>query len=147
MRAILIRSSSCPIRLALQVSDAYTVLIREKKLPLSLLEDPDKKKDGKQARANLLTMQPFQQTFGPGARRKRPKLLADDLAELQQRTEETTGAYQEKAGDDGELKDFMRDPVFDKGQSRRIWAELYKAGLSSCSPPLTQGGSASRPFR
>ena len=59
----------------IQVNDAYTVLIREKKLPLSLLEDPDKKPDAKQARANLLTMQPFGDTFGPNARRKRPRLL------------------------------------------------------------------------
>ena len=31
-----------------KVNDAYTVLLREKKLPLQLLEDPDKKLGGKQ---------------------------------------------------------------------------------------------------
>ena len=30
-----------------KVNDAYTVLLREKKLPLQLLEDPDKKLGGK----------------------------------------------------------------------------------------------------
>lgn len=31
-----------------KVNDAYTVLLREKKLPLQLLEDPEKKLGGKQ---------------------------------------------------------------------------------------------------
>jgi hypothetical protein len=31
-----------------KVNDAYTVLLREKKLPLQLLEDPEKKLKGKQ---------------------------------------------------------------------------------------------------
>jgi hypothetical protein len=33
-----------------KVNDAYTVLLREKKLPLQLLEDPEKKLAGKQVR-------------------------------------------------------------------------------------------------
>ena len=70
-----------------KVADPYQVIIREKKLPLSLLEDPEKKGHGKAARANLTTTQPFADTFGRGATRKRPKLGAgvDSLADLLQK--------------------------------------------------------------
>lgn len=37
-----------------QVNDSYAVLLRQKKLPLSLLEDPEAKTAGKTLRANLL---------------------------------------------------------------------------------------------
>lgn len=65
-----------------KVNDAYTVLLREKKLPLQLLEDPEKKLGGKQLRANLLATQPFKDTFGPNRKRKRPNLAVDSLEEL-----------------------------------------------------------------
>jgi NGP1NT (NUC091) domain len=44
---------------AAQVQDAYTVLLREKKLPMSLLEDPEKvaRAGGKAARSHLLATQ------------------------------------------------------------------------------------------
>ncbi len=67
-----------------KVNDAYTVLLREKKLPLQLLEDPEKKVGGKQARASLLATQPFADTFGPGKKRKRPKLAIESLEEMAQ---------------------------------------------------------------
>lgn len=41
----------------MQVNDAYTVLLREKKLPMSLLEDPEKANAGKAARVHLLATQ------------------------------------------------------------------------------------------
>lgn len=65
-----------------KVNDAYTVLLREKKLPLQLLEDPEKKLGGKALRANLLATQPFQDTFGPGRKRKRPTLASESLIGL-----------------------------------------------------------------
>ena len=39
------------------MNDAYTVLLREKKLPMSLLEDPEKANAGKAARVHLLKTQ------------------------------------------------------------------------------------------
>ena len=45
-----------------KAADAYTVLLREKKLPMSLLLDPEaaaKADGGKPARARLLTVAPF----------------------------------------------------------------------------------------
>lgn len=70
-----------------KVNDAYTVLLREKKLPLQLLEDPEKKAAGKTIRSNLLQTQPFSATFGKNKKRKRPKLQAEDLSALVQHAE------------------------------------------------------------
>ena len=67
-----------------KVNDAYTVLLREKKLPMQLLEDPERKVGGKQARVNLLSTQSFGDTFGPNRRRKRPKLMAEGYEQLAQ---------------------------------------------------------------
>jgi len=74
------------------VNDAYTVLLREKKLPMSLLEDPEKPSggSGKAARMHLLTTQPFKATFGKGRQRKRPRLATDDLSALLARSQDTT---------------------------------------------------------
>ena len=72
------------------MNDAYTVLLREKKLPMSLLEDPEKPGSGKAARMHLLTTQPFAATFGKGRQRKRPRLATDDLSTLLTRSQDTT---------------------------------------------------------
>lgn len=62
--------------IAVQVNDAYTVLVRERKLPMQLLEDPEEKlrKAGKEARASLLAVHSFDSTFGKKKTRKRPAL-------------------------------------------------------------------------
>mmetsp|Transcript_35555 Transcript_35555/g.78915 ORF Transcript_35555/g.78915 Transcript_35555/m.78915 type:complete len:702 (+) Transcript_35555:106-2211(+) len=114
-----------------KVNDAYTVLLREKKLPLQLLEDPEKKLGGKQARANLLTTQPFQDTFGPNRKRKRPKLAVDSLDELVNHVENKESTYDEKGPADDTFRDAARESVFEKGTSKRIWGELYKVLDSS----------------
>ena len=46
--------------MANKVNDSYTVLLRERKLPLQLLEDPEKKLAGKQVTGVLLDWQPMQ---------------------------------------------------------------------------------------
>ena len=68
--------------LCLQVDSAYTVLLREKKLPMALLEDPESKRAGKAARASLVQTQPFAQTFGAKQTRKRPRLSAETYSDL-----------------------------------------------------------------
>ena len=73
----------------MQVGNAYTVLLREKKLPMSLLEDPEKK-TGKASRVHLLQTQPFQSTFGQKQNRKRPRLAADSYSQLRQSAEAGT---------------------------------------------------------
>jgi len=252
--------------MATKVGDGYTVLLRQKKLPLQLLEDPERETGGRDrrggpdaaptqpgagaaggsaraaalapgdgaaapavldgsqrataraARQGLLAVMPFADTFGRGAKRKRPKMAADAYEALAGRAEAaaadflgarrsgrgdlpgdlpllaeggpgggaaaapTSGAAGSSGGkrswvardardpfaaaaalinaaggaadgdahaaaaaaaaaygggdagdpfDLGALPDARRDPVFEKGQSKRIWGELYKVLDSS----------------
>lgn len=87
---------------------------------------------------NLLECDPFAQTFGPKAQRKRPKVTASSLNELGKMAQEKELGYDESK--DGRLlanQDVtgMSDQAADKrmsaGQSRRIWNELYKVVDSS----------------
>lgn len=130
-----------------KVNDPYAVIIKQKKLPLSLLEDPDTGKGAKKAkRVNLVQTQPFSSTFGSKQTRKKPKLQADNYEELLAKIEQNNGAYEEKAttaggagadndalgtGDEKDVRNAVRDSVFEKGQSKRIWGELYKVVDSS----------------
>ncbi|KAG2434724.1 hypothetical protein HXX76_007614 [Chlamydomonas incerta] len=119
-----------------KVNDAYTVLLREKKLPLQLLEDPEKKLGGKQARSSLLATQPFSDTFGPKRQRKKPKLAVENLEDFVQTAGDKSDKFMEAAGlGDGTemllLKDTMLERAYEKGQSKRIWGELYKVLDSS----------------
>ena len=117
-----------------KVADPYTVLIRQKKLPLSLLEDPEVKRAGKTLRASLVTTQPFSATFGKKQTRKRPKLATDSYADLASAADGGEGAYaarQEALGPVDDARPAAPDSVFAKGQSKRIWGELYKVVDSS----------------
>lgn len=122
-----------------KMNDPYAVLLKEKKLPLSLVEDPEKKKrkGGKAARASLVAVEPFSATFGSKKTRKKPKLGdVDTYADLVQSASEKAKSFEETGneslGANGMLgKTAMRDPVFEKGQSKRIWGELYKVIDSS----------------
>jgi nuclear GTP-binding protein len=119
--------------------DGYTVIIKQKKLPLSLLADPEK---GRVRRVNLLGTSPFKETFSAGRRQKKPKLDADDLVSFSARAAASGEAYADgiDAGvladrdlmttSDGAL-DAARGVLFQKGQSKRIWGELYKVVDSS----------------
>jgi nuclear GTP-binding protein len=86
---------------------------------------------------HLLSSESFASTFGPKAQRKRPRLAISDLSALAQEAstradtfssvqETSLAAAAETQGSDG-----PRERVFNKGQSRRIWGELYKVIDSS----------------
>ena len=125
--------------MAQKSKDGYTVLIKQKKLPLSLLADPEK---GRTRRVNLLGTSPFAETFSAGRRQKKPKLATDDLAAMAARAAAHNEAYAEgvEAGaitdrdlvrqNDGAV-DAAKGSLFEKGQSKRIWGELYKVVDSS----------------
>ena len=68
----------------MQVGDSYSVLLRQKKLPMSLLEDPEQKakEGGKAARSHLLQTQPFAATFGKHQQRKRPRMSVESYSDL-----------------------------------------------------------------
>ncbi|CAA7389008.1 unnamed protein product [Spirodela intermedia] len=116
-----------------RLSSNYNVILKERKLPLSLLNDHQK-----QARAHLLDTESFQDAFGPKSRRKRPRLMAMDYASLVKKADGSQDAYEQKAAsksgdvdeEDG-LRDLVRHTMFEKGQSKRIWGELYKVIDSS----------------
>lgn len=116
------------------MSSSYNVILREKKLPFSLLNDHQK-----QARVHLLDTEPFQDAFGPKGKRKRPRLLASDYESLVKRADGSQDAFEQKNGastsaEGGEgdgFRDLVRHTMFEKGQSKRIWGELYKVIDSS----------------
>jgi nuclear GTP-binding protein len=125
--------------MAAKVHDSYAVLLRQKKLPLALLAEP-KARDG--TKATLLAAAPFQATFGKKATRKRPALgkQVDGYGDLVTAAAEAGDKYEERGGVDAAAADAAnvdgfrpaaRDAHYDKGQSRRIWAELYKVLDSS----------------
>ncbi|XP_010500925.1 PREDICTED: nuclear/nucleolar GTPase 2 [Camelina sativa] len=116
-------------------SSTYNVILKERKLPMSLLTD-----NKKQSRVHLLDMEPFKDTFGSKTKRKRPKLVASDYEALVKKAAESQDAFEEKngAGPSGErgeeedgFRDLVRHTMFEKGQSKRIWGELYKVIDSS----------------
>lgn len=115
-----------------RMSSNYNVILKERKLPLSLLNDPKQ-----QARVHLLDREPFGDAFGPKKKRKRPNLLAADYESLVKRAGGSQDAFEQKHGssiegneEDG-LRDLVRHTMFEKGQSKRIWGELYKVIDSS----------------
>ncbi|KAI5662611.1 hypothetical protein M9H77_21934 [Catharanthus roseus] len=116
-----------------RLSSNYNVILKERKLPLSLLND-----HRKQSRVHLLDTEPFADAFGPKRKRKRPKLVASDYESLVKKAGGSQEAFEEKYGagtslegnEDG-FRDLVRHTMFEKGQSKRIWGELYKVIDSS----------------
>ncbi|KAF9973207.1 Nucleolar GTP-binding protein 2 [Modicella reniformis] len=86
---------------------------------------------------HVLDTEPFSNTFGNKAQRKRPKLATGSLEDLAAKVESTLETYDEKADSNLQsnvITDWIeeaRDSVFQKGQSKRIWGELYKVIDSS----------------
>ncbi|XP_065862121.1 nuclear/nucleolar GTPase 2-like [Euphorbia lathyris] len=117
-----------------RMKNPYNVILKERKLPLSLLNDHQK-----QARVHLLDTEPFGDAFGPKRKRKRPKLLAADYESLAKKADGSQDVFEEKhstyasaEGDEEDgLRDLVRHTMFEKGQSKRIWGELYKVIDSS----------------
>ncbi|KAI5457962.1 NUC091 domain-containing protein [Mariannaea sp. PMI_226] len=131
-----------------QARDPYQVLLKSNKLPMSLIRDggPDTQNGIKQHRAKMtVETSPFADVFGPKAQRKRVKLGVSSLTDLADDTEKSMDTYQERleqqkllsgaSGDPDNENDesvtMSIEPVFDKGQSKRIWNELYKVIDSS----------------
>ncbi|EMF17547.1 nucleolar GTP-binding protein [Sphaerulina musiva SO2202] len=140
-----------------QSKDPYSYLLKQNKLPMSLITDNKDKerKDGLiQHKAKIrIESEKFGDTFGPKAQRKRPRLAVSNIEDLANASGKDYSTYEERleearllsgAGDiqpdtgftgdedykNGELTT-AREPVFSKGQSKRIWNELYKVIDSS----------------
>ncbi|XP_053183005.1 nucleolar GTP-binding protein 2 [Scomber japonicus] len=113
--------------------DPYRVVMRQTKLPMSLLHDRVKAHNSK---VHILDTEGFETTFGPKSQRKRPNLMVGDVKDLLEKAEASTMSYNaEKDTDlvteDTGVRDEVREEIFKKGQSKRIWGELYKVIDSS----------------
>ncbi|KAL9023424.1 MAG: hypothetical protein Q9196_007208 [Gyalolechia fulgens] len=137
--------------MAQRASDPYQVLLKTNKLPMSLINDGQGKNGLKQHQAKVaVESSPFGDTFGPKAQRKRVKLDVGSLEDLAgetvkmhdkyldrlEKAKELNGtAGQEEAAGEAVAEDVplttAREPIFSKGQSKRIWNELYKVIDSS----------------
>jgi nuclear GTP-binding protein len=123
--------------------------LKTNKLPMSLIRDAENTKNGvKQHQAKIaVESAPFGDTFGPKSQRKRVKLDAGSLEDMAGSTVKMHDSYLdhleekrllsgqseaqiEQTEQDGELTT-AREPIFSKGQSKRIWNELYKVIDSS----------------
>lgn len=134
--------------MAEKASDPYQVLLKSNKLPMSLIrdgQDKDTTNGIKQHKAKMtVETSPFAEVFGPKAQRKRVKLGVSSLTDLADDTEKSMDTYRDRleqakllSGTSGDAEDGDKpltmaiEPVFDKGQSKRIWNELYKVIDSS----------------
>ena len=134
-----------------RASDPYQVLLKSNKLPMSLIHDNETVNGLKQHQAKIrVESAPFGDTFGPKAQRKRVKLDVGSLEDFAGESVKMHDTYLEKldhakllSGTSGQedpeggleeedgVISTAQEPIFSKGQSKRIWNELYKVIDSS----------------
>lgn len=95
-----------------------SVLVRNKKLPLSLVKEAFNNSTTKGER--LLQVEGFNDTFGPGSRRKRPTLGTTSLAEMLMQVNEGQEDY-----DDAKDKDLHR---FDVKEREHVQHAIFSKG-------------------
>ena len=137
--------------MAERASDPYQVLLKTNKLPMSLIREPQGKNGLKEHQAKIaVESAPFSDTFGPKAQRKRVKLGVGSLEDLAGESVKMHDTYLDRleqakllSGTSGDMEPVgeavmeaatlttAREPIFSKGQSKRIWNELYKVIDSS----------------
>ncbi|XP_058051227.1 nucleolar GTP-binding protein 2 isoform X2 [Ahaetulla prasina] len=115
------------------MKDPYRVVMKQSKLPLSLLHDRIKPHNSK---VHILDTETFGTTFGPKSQRKRPNLLASDMQSLVENAiAEASNYSQDKDRDlvteETGVRVEVQEEIYKKGQSKRIWGELYKVIDSS----------------
>ncbi|KAM6295917.1 nucleolar GTP-binding protein 2 isoform 2-T2 [Aegotheles albertisi] len=113
--------------------DPYRVVMKQRKLPMSLFYDRIKPHT---SRVHILDTETFETTFGPKSQRKRPNLSASDVQSLVENAEASSESYdqgkdRDLVTEDTGVRDEAQEEIYRKGQSRRIWGELYKVIDSS----------------
>lgn len=135
-----------------QTSDPYTYLLKSNKLPMSLIRDgqDEGEVNGLKRHAAKMAVEtnPFKDVFGPNSRRKRVKLDVSGMEEMAEKRQQMEDEYRGKRKEQTALNDggreeddaneedagettAAREPIFFRGQSKRIWNELYKVADSS----------------
>ena len=113
------------------VNNPYSMLLKHTKLPVSLFNENSERPK----RPPLLNVETFEDTFGPKARRKRPKLGGYGMEDFLESITTKADSYEPEK--DSNLKstdkeyEKVREKMLEKGQSKRIWEELYKVVDSS----------------
>lgn len=117
--------------MSLKEADPYSVILRRKKIPMALLQESKKVKS-----INLLETETFEETFGSKGQRKRPKLgesQSSSYAALMANAADRNVEYDADPTRDTNVEhdgdgtmEGHKDDLFAKGQSKRIWGELYK---------------------
>ncbi|KWU47342.1 nucleolar GTP-binding protein 2 [Rhodotorula sp. JG-1b] len=137
-----------------KIADPYAVVLKQNKLPMSLLSDAVRG-GGKQ---DLVSTEPFSDTFGTKAQRKRPKLDIGSIEELaskvathqakvaadavQAEKDQRLSEIRDVEGsiapellaaqeEENQLSNVPQDYILSAGTSKRIWSELYKVIDSS----------------
>ncbi|PAV72823.1 hypothetical protein WR25_18999 isoform C [Diploscapter pachys] len=112
------------------MNDPFHVVMKQTKLPISLLQEK-----GKQKRVHVTDTESFDYTFGKKALRKKPKLNANSIEDLVTDVQEREDKYEPNKDRDLEKEEIERfenpNPLFKAGQSHRVWGELYKVIDSS----------------
>jgi len=115
-------------------SNPYQVLLKNHKLPMSLVKAPTTKKSTAQ---DILQTESYEYTFGKKAQRKKPKLPYGDMEELLQRVLTKNDEYEEEKDTNIVREDIegtmnpMLANYLGAGKSKRIYQELYKVLDSS----------------
>nr|ODN97816.1 nucleolar GTP-binding protein 2 [Cryptococcus depauperatus CBS 7855] len=119
-------------------SDPYSVLLKRNKLPMGLLQDET---SDTSKRPHIVEVEPFGNTFGPKAQRRRPRLDIGSIEELGEAANAVVSSSLLTPREDTDNTDLSevyhpttstaREPIYAKGTSRRIWGELYKVLDSS----------------
>ncbi|KAG1886195.1 NGP1NT-domain-containing protein [Suillus subluteus] len=125
--------------LSTKKDDPYSVLLRRNKLPMALLDDASNPNTRK--RSHIVETEPFSETFGPKAQRKKARIDVGTFEELS-KLGSAAAEDAEQAANALELAQSFEtpevqthadyiEPIFAKGTSRRIYGELYKVIDSS----------------
>ncbi|GJC84430.1 nucleolar GTP-binding protein 2 [Colletotrichum liriopes] len=133
--------------MAEKAADPYSVLLKSNKLPMSLIKDGSDTNGLKKHQAKMtIETSSFGDTFGPKSQRKRVKIGAGSILDLAGEVDKDLDSYNERleqakllsgnsgADQDGEDESHVTmsiEPIFNKGQSKRIWNELYRVLDSS----------------
>jgi nuclear GTP-binding protein len=122
-------------------ADPYSIILRRKKIPMALLQEAEKT-----SRVKILETETYSSVFGSKMTRKRPKLLGAmaDYETLLSSAEEKNRAYALEPAKDTNIEVdetaeghiLKKDDMFAKGQSKRIWGELYK--VLDCSDVILE---------
>jgi nuclear GTP-binding protein len=129
--------------MTVKAADPYSVILRRQKIPMALLKDSEKV-----ASMNLLETESFDNVFGGKQQRKRPKILEgagemNGYELLMKNASSRAAVYDADPSTDTNIEveitrecDLKKDDMFSKGQSKRIWSELYK--VLDCSDVVIQ---------